>query len=127
LGQFLTPDKHSVDIQAALAWLRQFTYPSYAQDGRASPPLRVRLTFPGMGLGRTPDGSLVSDSIMTIMTGCDVEYMQWWPDGTPKYATVSVSFAEIVQDPRTVRFHDAAALRESGGAYVRFNSRVAPT
>lgn len=124
LGAFITPDKHSVDIQAAISWLRQFTYPSYGAGGLASPPLRVRLTFPAMGLGRTPDGSLVSDSLMTIMTGCDVEYMQWWPDGTPKYATVSLGFSEIVQDPRSVRFHDAAALRKDGFAYVRFNSRV---
>jgi len=60
--------------------------------------------------------------ILTIMTGCDVEYLQWWPDGRPKYATVSLTFAEIVQDPRRVRFHDFKSLQSLGALYVVQNS-----
>ena len=123
-GVAFSPDKHSVDIRGAIAWLRQFTYPSYSQ-GLASPPLRVRLTFPGMRLSVVPGTAITSDSLMSIMTGCDVEYMQWWPDGVPKYATVSLSFSEIVQDPRKVQFQDASALNFLGQKlYVDSNSNV---
>jgi hypothetical protein len=108
-------DKWSVDIVSAVAWLRQFTYPTYGADGQAFPPRRVRLVAPNSVLG---GANFLSDSVLCIMQGCDVEYLQWWPDGVPKYATVSLSFAELAQSPTSVAFQSSDFLRLLGRTYV---------
>jgi len=113
----ILPDKWSVDVNAAIAWLRQFTYPTYAADGQATPPPRVRIVAPpNMLLGAS---NLLSNTIMAIMLSCDIEWMQWWPDGTPKEATASLTFAEIVQTPTSVRFQGGEFLRNLAARYVR--------
>lgn len=108
-------DKWSVDVASAIAWLRQFTYPTYGADGQAFPPRRVKLVAPNSILGAA---NFLSDAVLCIMQGCDVDYQQWWPDGTPKYALVSLSFAEVVQSPANVAFQSSDFLRLLGRTYI---------
>jgi hypothetical protein len=111
-GPILT-DKWSVDVMGAIAWLRQFTYPTYGSDGQAHPPPRVRLVAPNALLGE------VKGTILAIMQSCDVEWLQWWPDGTPKEATASLTFAEVVQTATSVQFQGRKFLRDIAKGYTQ--------
>jgi len=89
---------HNVDIAAEIKYLRAFCYPSYkdVEGYRTSfPPPIGMLAVPGMRLSDSDN----SDVIYVIMTGCDVTYMLAFPDGTPRRASVSLTFRQVVQDP----------------------------
>lgn len=89
-------DVHNVDVAAAIAWLRSMEYPRYEQGGGSvRPPPLVSLVFPGSEIS----GVIGVHELLCIMTQCDVEYQKFFNDGTPRHATVQVSFAEVVQDP----------------------------
>lgn len=89
---------YNVDVAAEIKYLRAFCYPSYKDvDGyrTAFPPPIALLNIPGLRL----DDATASDVIFAIMTGCDVNYMLSFPDGTPRRASVSLTFRQVVQDP----------------------------
>jgi len=103
LAQFSSTDasKYSVDINAAVWALRRFIYPSYGtSDFKAFPPEFLQLQLPNTAIGGYDRGG-PNDIMNAIMTRCDVEYRAWFQDGTPRYATIDLEFAEVVQgDPR---------------------------
>jgi hypothetical protein len=90
----------SVDVAAAIAWLRSMTYPVYARNNRVSlPPPKLLLVLPnsgitsGVGGGQaTPDGT-----VPVIMTDCSVTYEAFFRTGHPRVATVALEFLEIIQ------------------------------
>ena len=89
---------YNVDIASEVRYLRAFCYPSY-QDVEgymtAFPPPIAILYVPGHPMGDT-GGTPV---IYAVMTGCDVTYTLSFPDGTPRRATVALTFRQVVQDP----------------------------
>jgi hypothetical protein len=84
--------KDSVDIAGAIAWLKSYTYPDYKNNVAIAPPVLI-LYIPGSGIvgnGKFPD------SVTVVMTSCQVTYEAFHRDGTPRVATVSLSFAEMI-------------------------------
>jgi hypothetical protein len=58
------------------------------------------LAIPNLPLEESAGGSV----IYAVMTGCDVTYTLLFPDGTPRRATVSLTFRQIVQRQKVVFF-----------------------
>lgn len=89
--------QYSVDINAAVWSLRRFIYPSYGtSDLKAFPPEFIQLRLPNTAIGGYNQNGPV-DIMNAIMLRCDVEYRAWFQDGTPRYATIDMEFAEQVQ------------------------------
>lgn len=93
----------NVDIRNEIAYLRGYCYPTYGViggiKGSFPPPVAI-LNIPGLGLNES-DGS---DSIFAVMTQCEVTYILCFPNGTPRHATVSLAFKQIVQKANGVEF-----------------------
>ena len=95
--------KDTVDIAAAIAWLRKFLYPKYESNIAKNPDLLV-VYLPNSGIIGTGD---VPGSVIGIMTRCDVAYEGFHRDGTPRIAVVSLEFHEVVQTRENWRFFGA--------------------
>jgi len=126
-------ERSNVDIRTAIAHLRKFMLPTYGEDqGLGVPvsyaPQRVRLFIPGSGIGISggtsgSDGVVTPDSIICVMTQCDVNYQAFFPSGLPRIAEVQLAFAQVPQTGKgMVQFpqaplegQDVAAL---GGEYA---------
>lgn len=90
--------EENVDIGAAAAWLRWYTYPLYKEgDFRVIAPPSIMLVMPLTAIGGIRDGGLHQDAILTVMTSCDITYLSWFPNGVPRLAEASLEFAEIIQ------------------------------
>lgn len=89
---------HNVDVVQEIKWLRAFCYPYYADVDSyvtAYPPPIALLSLPKLGLGDANG----NHTIYCVMTGCDVNYQLCFPDGTPRKASVSLTFRQVHQDP----------------------------
>lgn len=105
--------RRNVDIRSAVAWLRRYMLPTYGdggkQDARQGAKLGVPLTFApaklllfmpksGIGLAGGSSGGPGSDnSVLCVMTQCDITYEKFFPSGLPRVATVGLSFAQVAQ------------------------------
>ncbi len=114
-------DPRNVDIPSAISWLESFLYPEYTPAGsnlgfgrklRPKPPRKLLLGLPGMRLGRS--GIFGIDEVACIMLSADVTYDSFFEDGTPRFAKVSLQFAETIQVENRVNVQDAFALRAVG-------------
>jgi len=89
---------HNVDIKAEIKYLRAYCYPSYRDvDGYRTaytPPIAM-LYVPGHGFG----DSNGNDIMYAVVTACDITHTLDFPDGTPRKASVSMTFRQVVQDP----------------------------
>lgn len=86
---------HNVDLETEIRYLRAFCYPSYGTLEKSTvsyPPPVALLCIPGVNLNETG-----SDTIMAVMTGCDVTYNLLFANGRPRNATVALTFKQIVQ------------------------------
>jgi hypothetical protein len=86
----------NVDVAGAVRYLRAYCYPFYkagAQFVEAKPPPIAILNVPNLQLNEAG-----GDAIYAVMTGCEVEYVKAFPDGTPRLATVSLTFRQVVQN-----------------------------
>jgi len=86
---------HNVDVESEIRCLRAFCYPSYGtleKSTVAYPPPVALLCIPGVNLNEVG-----SDTIMAVMTGCDVTYNLLFANGKPRNATVALTFKQIVQ------------------------------
>lgn len=103
-------EDRNVDVKAAIAWLRSFMLPvySFSPDREYQvPPHQVLMSIPksGIGLGAGAEGSLrYVDSVLCVMTQCDVEYKAFFPSGVPRFATVQLSFSQTPQQGGVVNF-----------------------
>ena len=115
-------DHRNVDIPSAVAYLRSFMDPEYSQDGQGArsdkprrplPPRKLMLTMPGVRLNwGVPN--LTANDMYCIMMTCDVSYVGFFGDGTPRMARVDLSFAEIIQVGGRITPHDAFNRRQFG-------------
>ena len=108
--------RRNVDIRASVAWLRQYMYPSYGAGaggdsdgvgqgaGATKAPSKLRLVLPNSGIGLAGADTINVDSVFVVMTQCDITYEQFFPNGLPRIATVSLGFAEIPQQDGYIRF-----------------------
>jgi len=101
------------DIRTAIMWLRRFMMPRYGSEtGTGAPlttaPRKLQLHMPGTGIGWAGGHKNTAHSgqhfITAIMTGCEVEWVQYFPSGFPRIATASLSFAQIAQFKGQVEF-----------------------
>lgn len=101
-------EDRNVDIKAALIWLRSYMAPFYLKD-RMLPPPKLLLWIPGSGIGlmggaiEGQSGNQV-DSVVCVMTQCDIEMKAFFPSGTPRFATVQLAFAQVPQVGGIVTF-----------------------
>ncbi len=106
--------RRNVDIRAAVAWLRSYVLPSYA-NGAASgaqigvpltlAPAKVKLVLLGSGIGLAGGSTLSSpDAVDCVMTQCDVTHEKFFPSGLPRVTTVGLAFAQIAQIGGRVHF-----------------------
>ncbi len=98
---------YSRDIGYCVAWLRSKMYPR--RDGAVMlPPPRLELWFDSF------DGSMNFQSLNhyydgvlnCIMTGCQVTYKAWFPNGVPRLAEVNLTFTEIITLKDGVQYAD---------------------
>lgn len=105
----------NVDIRSAILWLRRFTMPRYVIDSAVQvgtpltrAPRKLQLHMPGSGIGLAHGGLSGlhdgQDFITAIMTGCEVTWVQFFPSGFPRIATVGLSFAQIAQFKGMISF-----------------------
>jgi len=97
-------------IEAVVSWLRYFTYPLYRSgEIRVFEPPKVLLVFSGSSLSYDGTGG-----ILCVMTGCEVTYEAWFPNGAPRIIEVALEFAEVVQRGDSVKFHSRDRMTLSG-------------
>lgn len=133
-------DRRSLDVRAAILWLRRFQMPRYTatgsgpitstlQNANATPqhrtfaPRKLRLFIPNSGIGLAGGGrsaaDISDDAVNCVMTQCEVTYQSWFPNGLPQIAEVQLSFAEVPQVGGRVYFPGASQeidtlVREGG-------------
>lgn len=108
-------DKSTVDIAAAIAWLRQYTYPQY-KNNVSKAPNKVILYLPNSGIVGV-DGYV--DSVVAVMTQCDVTYEVFHRNGAPRLVVVQLSFTETVQNGPHWKFMGAKGLSDAAKGYKR--------
>lgn len=113
--------KNTVDVAAAIAWLRTFTYPTYGNNGYAKAPPVLRLFLPNSGICGNISGRPTPDSIDVIMTQCDVTYEAFYRQGHPRIASVQLSFNETIQVGTGWKFVDAQKLIETSKWVSKYN------
>jgi len=129
INQFGPSARYSVDVGAAIARLQGFMMPTYGSDngankGVAVAPPRMRVYFPGMGLGGG-SANLPKDDVLCIMRSGPVTITACHPDGSPKIAEVSLQFSEVVQQSAggsgssgtAIRYIDARDFSVRGKRY----------
>ena len=86
--------RYTVNVAAARDRLESLRLPSYSSNqftGRVKPPKRVFLVLPNTRLGHD------RDEVLVYIKDVSYTYESWFPDGSPRIMTVSLSFAESVQ------------------------------
>jgi len=99
--------RRNVDIRSAIAWLRQYMYPTYGNErggALTSAPNKLILILPNSGIGLAGTNYRNPDSVIAVMTQCDVTYEQFFPNGLPRIASVSLAFAEVPNHSGTIHF-----------------------
>lgn len=98
-------------IEAAVSWLRWFTYPLYDQgDLRVFEPAKCMLVMPNSHIGHKGE-----EDIITVMTNCEVTYEAFFTSGHPRIVEVALEFAETVQHDGRVEFHSRSDMLTSAG------------
>lgn len=117
-GKAAVDKKHNQNIPAAINWLRSFTYPIYDSSRRVTAPPKCALWFEGSGIGSFVQGVGSADVIPCLMTRCDVNYEAFFNNGTPRVATVSLQFVEIVQVGKNWSYVNGLDVQTAGAAYT---------
>jgi len=105
IGEDVEEDKYNVDIDAAIAWLNVLSWNDYIEMGDAGPtavaPPILFLHAEGTKLGynSVASGALGAnpEGVYCILTEVGEARDNWFNDGTVRKATVSLSFAEVMQ------------------------------
>lgn len=123
----VTGSKYTVDVAAALARLQRYLLPTYREGGQlgvVEAPPRLVLVLPGTNLGRD------QDEVLVILRNAPVTYTHWYPDGTPRIATIDLEFSESVQSRQEgnrsrVKFISSARYKQVAKRY-RLSAVSAP-
>lgn len=134
--------ERNVDIRAAIAWLRQFTCPTYGRGGASGaqlmqPPKKLLLHMPGTGIGLlagvpSAASEVLPDSQYSILTQCNVTHQSFFPSGLPRLAQVELGFSQTAQYGGGVQFPGAGdvynQLLKGGGPFQPYAllSRATP-
>jgi len=106
----LTESKHDVDIEAAIAYLRSLSTPTYDTKKQfVLPPPLIYLVIPKNAISPSASRTSVPDQMLCIMAQCDVTRKRWFPDGTTRLAEVSLQFNETVQKPKSIKWSGRSA------------------
>ena len=127
IGVDVDEDKHNVDIDAAIAWLRMLSSNDYQKDGdmeAAVAPPTLWLSFMGMALGyndsaSVPKISTYDSGVYVILNSVEVERTDWFPSGRPRFATVSLSFFETMQIGAGVYPYGRSGMKALSDKYTR--------
>ena len=121
--------RQNVDIRTALTILRSFSLPHYA-DGVTHPPPKLRLWIPNSGIGVTggvdASAAVNPDSIICLMTQCQISYKAFFRSGLPRIAEASLAFAQIPQFLGKITFPQSplqapnAELESEGGPFLPY-------
>ena len=119
---FLPSSRYVVDIAGAIAGLQRYLYGTYnevsGKKGIAEPPRKLVLVLPNTQLGRLPG----ADGILCILLRADVTMESWFPSGQLRAVTVSLEFAEVVQqsdgEGSNIKFIGADQYNASAGRYT---------
>lgn len=97
-------ERRNVDIRSAIYWLRSFMLPTYETSAslgtKTIPPKKLILIIPRSGIGAaggTASGKPQVDSVVCVMTQCEVTHESFFPSGLPRLSVVELSFAQIPQ------------------------------
>jgi hypothetical protein len=107
--------RDTVDIAAAIAWLRQYLYPKYESNIAKNPDLLV-VYLPNSGI---VGSGAIPGSIVGIMTRCDVAYEAFHRNGKPRIAVASLEFHEIVQTRENWQYFGASNFKKTAGNYKK--------
>lgn len=127
IGEDVKEDKHNVDIDAAVAWLRMLSANDYAPVGdmmaAVAPPV-LWLSFLGTSMGynqQAPQlGVFERDSgVYCILNQVDVERTNWFPSGIPKFATVALTFSEVMQIGAGIYPYGRDGFKDIANRYTR--------
>lgn len=105
IGVDFEEDKHNVDIDAAIAWLKLLKSSDYeaVQDmNMAVAPPVLWLQFSGTKLGynhAAPQAGnyTLESGVYCILESVEPEYRSWFPSGTPRLASCALAFKEVIQ------------------------------
>lgn len=119
-GRGIPSSRYTVNLVAARQRIRSYQLPLYRQGGAigvTEPPEQLNLVFPGLMLGRD------QDPILVTLRDANFNIVKWFPDGTPRVMTASLSFQESIQfltdQGPAVRFVSRDRLTEARN--YRFN------
>lgn len=127
IGEDFEEDKHNVDIDAAIAWLRMLKSNDYEKvkdmNMAVAPPV-LWMMFVGTKLGynhNAPavDGSSLESGVYCIMDQFEPEIRAWFPDGTPRLASVSLGFKEVIQVGNNIYPYGRDFMKKIAGKYTR--------
>lgn len=123
-------ETRNVDIRSACLKLRQFLLPKYGGTVEIGVPLtyapaKLKLFMPGTGIGLFGGGPALGgkDSILCVMTQCDITFEQFFMNGIPRLASVQLAFDQIPQFGGAVYFpsvEDEMKSNASGGKVGQF-------
>lgn len=126
----------NVDIRSAVTWLRRFMVPTYRSGASANgvgltiPPRKLLFHAPGTGIGMwggDPGGIVAPDTVVCVMTQCEVTVEAWFPSGLPRYASVQITLSQIAQRAGHVKFPsmtegmERAMFGLSGSPFLGYN------
>ena len=127
--------RRNPDVRTALVALRQFMFPQYSGDTETGSPQtkappKAMLVIPNSKLGLCggfvdPTG-LAGDTILCLMTQCDITIDSWFPSGNIRLATVSLNFVETPQRGGGVLFPQRYAGSVLGGVDLGGGERLFP-
>jgi len=112
-GGGIQQDKHNVDINAAIAWLRSLLYPAY-KNNVYYPPRVLKLYVPNVKLSAAD-----KEIIYCILVQVSINWMAFFPSGTPRLASVDLAFNEVAQVPeKGVKFYGRGHWRTIAESYT---------
>jgi hypothetical protein len=108
--------KDTVDVAAAIAWLRKYLYPKYNKSGISAPPPLVIVYFPNSNL---VSGDGIPGSLVGFINRADVTYEAFHRNGKPRIAVVNVEIKEVVQISAQWKFHGFDDVEKSTAKYTK--------
>lgn len=128
VGDDVEEDKHNVNINAAILWLRSLCSNDYVDvpgSGKmAKAPPVLWLHFEGTQLGyntgeSAPDNGTDADAgIHCVMDSCNITYQDWFPSGRPRYVEVAMSFSETIQIGRDIYAYGSSDFSDISQRYT---------
>lgn len=136
IGKDIEEDKFNVDVDAAVAWLSMLCMNDYqdvggVQKAAVAPPV-LWLWMKGTNFGYnttaikalgTSGSDVTSTGIYCILLNRSVTRKNWFQDGQLRLASVSLSFAEVMQIGQSIYPYGRSQVKPFASKYTRVPSR----